>query len=311
MVTETTVITAKQNESTQLLRLRAMRLRYRNAAFLAAGTALGAAALAVVGPILAVSSNWTAPWIGIVGICLAAVEILFLKQREVSLRQSAAAIQEQFDCDVLNLPWNPIALEESPAPEGSAATTADISDSTDRLRDWYSSEVDAVPLSAGRLICQRANLYSDSDLRKPYAVFLTGVAVGVPLMLVIWALASGRDVATVLIVLAAALPLVVWAGQEARNHNEAADRAHRLRKSADDIWKNLIANILTQPTWERIDEGPYLDASRSLQDQLYIHRRESPKVPDWFYKRSREKGERQMVAAVRELVGEFQRASRH
>ena len=287
-----------------------MRLRYRNAALLAAGTALGAAALAVVGPILAVSSNW-APWIGIAALCFTAVEILFLQQREIGLRQSAAALQEQFDCDVLNLPWNSIAVDESPAAEGTAATTADISDSTDKLRDWYSSEVDAVPLSAGRLICQRANLYSDSDLRKPYAVFLAGVAVGVPLMLVIWALASGRDVTTVLIVLAAALPLVVWAGQEARNHNDAADRANRLRKSADDIWKNLIANILTQPTWERIDEGPYLEASRSLQDQIYIHRRESPKVPDWFYKRSREKGERQTGVAVRELVGEFQRASRH
>ena len=310
MVSET-VVTAKQNDSTQLLRLRAMRVRYRNAALLAAGTSLSAAALAIVGPILTVNSSWTAPWIGLVGICLAALEILFLKPRELSLRQSAAAIQERFDCDVLDLPWNPIAVDESPAPEPVAATTGDDSDSSDDLRNWYSSDVDALPLSAARLVCQRANLYSDSDLRKPYAVFLTGVAVGVPLMLVIWALASGRDVATVLVVLAAGLPLVLWAGQEASNHNEAADRVNRLRKCADDIWKNLIANLLTQPAWERIDEGQYVNASRSLQDQIYIHRRESPKVPDWFYKRSREKEERQMAAAVRELVGEFQRASRH
>ena len=134
------------------------------------------------------------------------------------------------------------------------------------------------------------------------------VALAVPVVLIVWALASGRDVAALLIVFAAGLPLVLWAGQEARRQNASADRVQRLRKCADGIWKTLIAEVLRQPTWERIDEDRYLDASRTLQDQIYLHRVESPKVPDWFYSQSRERAERQMSALVGELVEEFQRA---
>jgi hypothetical protein len=74
------------------------------------------------------------------------------------------------------------------------------------------------------------------------------------------------------------------------------------------VWKTLVAEVLRQPTWERLDEDRYLDASRALQDQIYLHRAQSPKVPDWFYKQSRERSERQTSGLVRELVEDFQRA---
>jgi hypothetical protein len=253
------------------------------------------------------------PWAGLVGLGYAAAAVLFLKGFETALRQRAAAIQEQFDCHVLELPWNGMAVEEPPAPEtvaGAAGDTEKSSESLERLKDSYSVEVDAVPLSAARLICQRANLHRDSDLRKPYAVLLAALAIAAPMVLIIWSLASGQEVATLLVLLAAGLPLVMWAGQEARTHNEAADRAQRLRRRGDGIWRDLIAEVLRQPTWERIDEGRYLNASRSLQDQIYIHRCDSPTVPAWFYRRSRENQEREMNAAARELAAEFQRARR-
>jgi cytochrome c biogenesis protein CcdA len=304
-------LSTRQNEHTQSSRLTTMRQLYSKAAALSAGTALIALVLALSGPIAEHYFESARPWLALIGICFAALEVLFLKGREKALRQSAAVIHEQFDCDVLALPWNPIAVEAQPSAERVAAT---IDDSTppaevppDRINP-YPSEVDAGPIVAGRLICQRANLYSDSELRRPYAVMLWMVALGVPLLLIVWALASGRDVAALLIVFAAGLPLVLWTGQEARDQNDAAERVHRLRKSSDDIWKTLIGEVLRQPTWERLDEDRYLVASRTLQDQIYLHRVESPKVPDWFYKQSRERSERQTSGLVRELVEEFQRA---
>jgi hypothetical protein len=287
-----------------------MRQFYANAAGLSAGTALVALVIALSGPIAEHYFYSARPWLALIGICFTAFAILFLEQREDAFRRRAAAVQEQFDCDVLELPWNPIAVEGPPALEPVAgAVDNTTTDSEPRYgQNPYSAEVDAVPLVAGRLICQRANLYADSELRRPYAVLLWMVALAVPVVLIVWALASGRDVAALLIVFAAGLPLVVWAGQEARSQNDAADRVQRLRKSADDIWKTLIGEVLRQPTWERIDEDRYLDASRTLQDQIYLHRVESPKVPDWFYKHSRERSERQASGLVRELVEEFQRA---
>jgi hypothetical protein len=191
---------------------------------------------------------------------------------------------------------------------GAAEGTTSDSESQDSQQSGYSPEADAVPLVAARLIRQRANLYSDSELRRPYAVLLWMAALAVPVVLIVWTLASGRDLAALLIVFAAGLPFVLWTGQEARSQNDAADRVQRLRKCADDIWKTLIAEVLRQPAWERIDEHRYLDASRTLQDQIYLHRVESSKVPDWFYKQSRERSERQTSGLVRELVEEFQRA---
>lgn len=300
-----------QNEPTQSLRLSAMRQLYTRAAALSAGTALIALVIALLGPVAEYYFDSGKPWVALIGICFAAFAILFLKQRENAFRQRAAAIHEQFDCDVLQLPPNPIAVEAPPAPEpvGGVPDGSTIEPESPRnQQNPYSTEVDAVSPVAGRLICQRANLYSDSELRRPYAVMLWMVALAVPVVLIVWALASGRDVGALLIVFAAALPLVLWAGQEARRQNDAADRVQRLRKSADDIWKTLVAEVLRQPTWERLDEDRYLDASRTLQDQIYLHRAGSPKVPNWFYKQSRERSERQTSGLVRELVEEFQRA---
>lgn len=270
-----------------------------------------ALALALSGPVAEHYFDTAKPWLALTGICFAAFAILFLKHRENALRQRAAAIQELFDCDALELPWNSIAVDKPSADVPVARAPEDSPSDAEPQRNPqnpYSPELDAVPPVAGRLICQRANLYSDSELRRPYAVLLWMVALAVPIVLIVWALASGRDVSALLIVFAAGLPLVLWAGQEARNQNEAADRVQRLRKCADDIWKTLIAEVLRQPTWERINEDRYLDACRTLQDQIYLHRVESPKVPDWFYRQSRERSERHMSGLVRELVEEFQRA---
>jgi hypothetical protein len=304
-------LSARQNEQIQPLRLAAMRQLYARAGALSAGTALFALLLALSGPIAEHYFDTARPWLALTGICFAAFAILFLEHRENALRQRAAAIQEQFDCDVLELPWNSIAVEAQPSAERVAATTEDSTSPAELSPERttpYPPEVDAVPIVAGRLICQRANLYSDSELRRPYAVLLWMVALAVPTVLVVWALASGRDVSALLIVFTAGLPLVLWTGQEARHQNDAAERAQRLRKSADDIWKTLIGEVLRQPTWERLDEDRYLVASRTLQDQIYLHRVESPSVPDWFYKQSRERSERHASGLVRELVEEFQRA---
>lgn len=304
-------VSTRQNEPTQLLRLQALRQSYAKAAALSAGTALAALAIALSGPVAEYYLESGKPWIALIGISFAAFGILFLKPREHAFRQRAAAIQEQFDCDVLQLPWNAIAVEAPPvqepvgaAPEGSS-TEPELQPSQENA---YSPDVDAVPPVAGRLICQRANLYSDSELRRPYAVLLWMIALAVPVVLIVWALASGRDLAALVVVFAAGLPLVLWAGEEARSQNDAADRVQRLRKSADDVWKTLVAEVLRQPTWERLDEDRYLDASRALQDQIYLHRAQSPNVPDWFYKQSRERSERQTSGLVRELVEDFQRA---
>ena len=304
-------VTTHQNEPTQVLRLGAARRFQANATALSAGTALVALVFAFLGPVAEHYFESSRLWVALIGICFAVFAILFLTPRERALRQRAAAIQEQFDCEVLELPWNPIAVEAPPGREPVSPVPEDSTTGSESPRNeqkLYSPDVEAVPLVAGRLICQRANLYSDSELRRPYAVLLWMVALAVPVVLIVWALASGRDVAALLVVFPAGLPLVLWAGQEARSQNDAADRVQRLRKSADDIWKTLIAEVLRQPTWERIDEERYLDASRTLQDQIYLHRVESPKVPDWFYRQSRERSERQTSGLVRELVEEFQRA---
>jgi uncharacterized membrane protein len=300
----------RQNEPTQLLSRTAIR-QSAKAAALSGATALVALAIALSGPIAEYYFESGKPWLALIGICFAVFAVLFLNQREHALRKRSATIQEQFDCDVLQLPWNPIAVEEPPAPEpvaGAPEGTTSDSESQDSQQSGYSPEADAVPLVAARLIRQRANLYSDSELRRPYAVLLWMAALAVPVVLIVWTLASGRDLAALLIVFAAGLPFVLWTGQEARSQNDAADRVQRLRKCADDIWKTLIAEVLRQPAWERIDEHRYLDASRTLQDQIYLHRVESSKVPDWFYKQSRERSERQTSGLVRELVEEFQRA---
>jgi len=162
-----------QNDEPQIQRLAAQRALYSQA------KGLRVAQFAVVLPVtigLAVMVL-LAPSLELLNIGWAVIALLvmrfYVEQREQRLLDTAARIQEAFDCDVLEIERHPshTGLEPDPEEIAEAARRHDQKEGgRDRLRDWYEPrEIERLPLHLGRIVCQRQNCRWNGTQRARFA----------------------------------------------------------------------------------------------------------------------------------------------
>lgn len=238
-------------------------------------------------------------YITLVSLFIGLCEILVLDRWHKARMKCAAKLQEEFDCLVLNMPSNDFlvggnvdheevfALSEKPFDEQGER----------RLRDWYPLAVDQVPLSVGRILCQRENLLYDSSVRKTYGAMLSW---GLTLLIVLLSLCSlAMDLkleALILTVLVPTIPIITWALREKHRQGDTIDTLVRLKAESEKLWKTVAAGM---------DEGLAAERSRELQDAIFSHRVSSPLVFDFLYRYRRNDLEAQMNAGAQHLVADY------
>ena len=187
-------------------------------------------------------------------------------------RAEAAAIQEDFDCCVLDIAW-PDHLGVTRPTEDRVRVLANKAQEAGVARkdlaDWYRPEdVPLDPVEA-RLHCQRVNCHWDSRLRGEWICFVwftvsalvvAGLVVGVAMEITLLEVVLG---------VAAGIRLLAWLLLEQRGHSAARKRMAYLhgylsRAEADGGSTTVI------------------DA-RLVQVAIFEHRRTCPSVPDWYY----------------------------
>jgi hypothetical protein len=92
------------------------------------------------------------------------------------------------------------------------------------------------------------------------------------------------------------MPVVTLGLRRFRDQREAAERADRLKEAAEDLWSQALSKKST--------EEQLVHSSRQLQDGIHEHRRRSPLIPNWLYKRLRDAHEEQMNKGAKALVDE-------
>ncbi len=260
--------------------------------------------LLLLGPVpmaLALVALFVPPWrwaAALVALCVLVLEGTWLAPGQKRLRESAAKLQERFDCLVLGLGWNTIACG-NPEPAETAlryATQYQLREpGLASLRNWYEPEVRWLPLPLARLVCQRSNCWWDAAQRRRYARGLSLLLVAAPLALVATAAAMGASTTSLLVAGGVMAPMLVLCYRQWTEHREAADRLDRLRERADAVWRQA----LERPDRFRLDQD-----ARALQDEIFDHRKRTPGVFDFIYKRLRSEHELQMNVAARELVND-------
>lgn len=231
------------------------------------------------------------------GILVTLCDIFWLTPWQKRLRDSAARIQEAFDCDVFELRWNDIKAGSRPDPEL-------IKEQSDKYRgwasrmppltDWYAPIVSDLPMHIGRIACQRTNCLWDSKQRRRYAV---GIVVFVALSFALvfgLSLRAGMTMEDfILKVVAPLAPALLLGMRQYSEQMEAAARLDRLKDHAERLWNDALSGQSPEEVTLR---------SRSLQDEILENRRKSPPVFDWIFKRLRPQYEGQMIFSVAELV---------
>src|SRR5205823_112884 len=152
-------IPERQNEDDRLKLLRARQQTYARATRFLVAQLVVTLLVPLVGAVLAIVYLPAKPYVAAASLIVLLLDILWLDRRQKTLIKRAAKIAEQYDCAVLDLPWSEFAVgERIEAEEIHSAAKAYAKHHDDLcLRDWYPIEVGALPLSLGRIVCQRTN----------------------------------------------------------------------------------------------------------------------------------------------------------
>lgn len=223
-------------------------------------------------------------------LAVAAGELYFLPHLRQK-RITSAMIQEQFDCDVLNLDWND-ALPDRPDPkaiEGAVNRFNERKNSThewEDLENWYGNPkhgdptVSTAPIHVARIACQKENIIWDSRQRKKWVLgikviaFLLGfilISTWIMLDLSLKQCFSGFSLLLI--------PLIVAVRDHIARHVEAAKRLDHLTGVVEVLYSDAIrepANI------DKINK--IAQRTRCLQTEICHHRMEDEPVLDEVYK---------------------------
>ncbi|MGP3536014.1 S-4TM family putative pore-forming effector [Microbacterium sp. RD1] len=284
-------IATRQNDDEALRLLLAQRRLYTRAKRWQAARWIGLLILGVAAPFISILIPGSAVAVGaITGIWLF-VGRTFLTAAEVRTMTKAAAVQEEVDLYIFQMPET-IERASRPTVEEIELLVRDkqglhAAASHERLVHWYDIDP-SHPGSETIAIAQRANAsYTDRLIRTAVTVWAIVTVVWLAVLLT-WSALSGLAFGLILLgVLFPVLPAVMDVADYLRSTWRAAqDRAD-----------------LARTIESRLEDGEPIMGQEliSWQTQLYDLRRTTPQVPDWLYKITRNRNEAAMHAASKRL----------
>ena len=257
----------------------------------------------VVGPVAAAVMGLryeaARPYVAIASVVASLLDIAVLDRTQRRLLERAAKIAEQFDVDVLQMPWNPFVAGKRPDAEmvHEAAGRWTGEKKLGALRGWYPEAVGSAPLGLARIVCQRTNLWYDSKLRRQYGTLVVSVAVLVAVSLTIAAASLDLrflDLVTTAIVPAS--PVFLWAVREWLRQKDTAEAQERLKAEAEAFWDRVKTGSF--------DERECLDRSREFQNSIYTRRAGSPMILPFVYRLKRGSMEASMNVGAEQMLAE-------
>lgn len=292
-------INEKQNNELNLKRLAAQRQLYSEAKKLLhiqfSFTGVFTVVLAVVGNTI---DEKYLVYTAFSAILVAFLDELFLSNKIDSIKQDAARIQEEFDCDVLRIPHNNIKIGNISMMESIQEKSKDYltkhTDYTD-LINWYSG-LNEDDNRYYRLICQAMNCWWNQNLRKKYSDILLISLSGVFAILLLLAIVKGITVSVFLMsVLTPILPALILVYKTRKDNSKAIDNLNHMKGKLDEI-------ISKAENIEHYSDEQLLNDSRCLQDMIFDNRALSPLISDKLYFRHRDRFEQIASDTNNELV---------
>ena len=295
-------INEKQNSERNLKRLAAQRQLYSEAKelmivqFILSG--FFTVVIAIVGNVI--DEKYLAYTV-FAAILIAFFDELLLSKKIDSIKEDAARIQEEFDCDVLRIPQNKIKIGNilltETVQEKSKKYTSKHNDYS-ALIDWYPG-IDEEDNRYYRLICQATNCWWNQNLRKRYSEILLMLLSCVFAMLLLLAIIRGITISVFLMtVVSPILPAFILVYKTVKDNGIAIDNLNHMKGKLYEI-------ISKAENIEHYSDEHLLNDSRCLQDMIFDNRASSPLVPDKLYFRQRDSYEQIAYDTNNELIGKI------
>lgn len=234
--------------------------------------------LPFIAGLIGIFSDAIRPFAAAITLVITVTDATFI-EREVRRRLKVAArVCERFDCDLYGLPWKVLVAGKPVDPEEIIRAARAWKHGDVKLVDWYPTAVGRAPLEFARFVCQRANLWYDSALRRGYA---KGLFIGAWLTLAILALTAlvrGLDFLNFILSLVPAAPPMIWAIREGLRQRDAA--------SANDVLKGEVDAAIESYIGGELDADAASRCARDIQDGIFQRRVDTsplllPQLYDW------------------------------
>jgi hypothetical protein len=294
----TNSITERQNEEPFMRLLRARSQTYREASRLLLIQLLFVVLLPVVGAVSALIWPKLGPYVAFTSLVIAVLDEAWLDRLQRRKVKLAAKICEQFDCELLEIPWNKLASGRLADPEQIEMAANAWRGGNNNLRNWYPSEISDAPLRVARIICQRTNAWYDSSLRQSYEAWLLAlvciVFIGC-LFVGVWESLSLLDLTAT--VLTPAAPALIWCLREQFRQRDVVEMSETTKTEAESL-SEMIAS-------SECDVDKCLRSSRDLQNGIYARRDASPLMLPLVYRLRRKKMEVSMKAGATQMLTRY------
>lgn len=256
--------------------------------------------IAICAAIIAILKPEFKGYVAIWGILVVLFDLFVFTPWVKKMRDNAARIQELFDTKVFELEWNEIAVGKKPEYElvyEEAKKHGLEAHRIVNLREWYPAVIDKVPDTFGVIICQRANIYWDARMRRRYCLAVRVILVVIALGLIGYGLYEKKDMFEFLAYIVAPLASTyIFGYRQMTEHSDAASRLDKLQGFSEKIWSDALGGK---------DLVEIKLKCRSLQDQIFDHRKKSPPIFDFLFKWFRNRSETLMNIGAEALVSEF------
>lgn len=292
-------IPERQNEEHFLRLLRARSQTYAQTSRLQVAQLLLVVLLPVVGSIAGLLWTDLRPYVASLALVIAVLDTAWLDRWQRGKLKAAAKICEQFDCELMGLPWNKLVAGKRLDPEHIEAEASAWRGGDDNLRNWYPNEIrDAAPRLA-LVMCQRTNAWYDSKLRQRYGAWLLAVVCSAFVLFLLIGLVlklSLLDLTAT--VLTPAAPALIWCLREHFRQRDVAEMSEAAKAEAEILCEKAAAS--------ECNENELLVRAREVQNAIYARRASSPLLLPFIYRLARSRMEAQMRTGAAELLRELQ-----
>jgi ABC-type multidrug transport system fused ATPase/permease subunit len=195
-----------------------------------------------------------------------------------------AIFKEEFDTIIFNLPWKSTLKK----PDRREVLHYSQQYKGKSIRDWYSPKLsESIEHNIAVAVLQHSNTSYDIELRKAYRSLLICLLLIYSIVLSVLFVYLKTDALTIFLLLFSLLSFFTDIFSIIRGHAEAIGKREAISKHLDEKIRNKNHFSLSE--------------LRDIQDEIYLTRRESVKVPNFFFRFH----QKQFNAEIEEYIEEI------
>jgi len=221
------------------------------------------------------------------------IDNLFLKKLIKEKIEIAVLIQEEFDCDVLNIQVNPLKYQNM----GDYILNKKYDNKlTDSQKNWYGTSLDNVTESVATLIAQKINVFWEKGLNERFINLLKIILIITIILIGTNVIATWNyDLKNILYGIFS-LMYTLNLFLELYNTNISIQQTNnKINNYIDENWNKILKN-------EKINLDILI---RQIQDELFNYRLNTFLIPDWFYNSYKHSDEEISKILVSKMICEY------